>query len=51
MITLNDGDALVLRTCDKNLQSRGGFQWPESGRVEAPDRINEHCEFEEVIEQ
>ncbi len=28
---------LVLRTCDKNLQSYVGFQWPESGYVEAPD--------------
>ena len=29
--------ALMLRTCDKNMQSYGGFQWPESGRVTAPD--------------
>jgi hypothetical protein len=28
---------LVLRTCDKDLRSYGGFQWPESGPVEAPD--------------
>ena len=28
---------LVLRTCDKNMKSFGGFQWPKSGRVEAPD--------------
>jgi hypothetical protein len=28
---------LVLRTCDKDLKSRGGFQYPESGPVEAPD--------------
>jgi hypothetical protein len=28
---------LILRTCDKNLRSHGGFQWPESGPVEAPD--------------
>ena len=27
----------VLRTCDKNLRAYGGFQWPESGPVEAPD--------------
>jgi hypothetical protein len=27
----------VLRTCDKNLKSYGGFQWPESGEVIAPD--------------
>ncbi len=29
--------ALMLRTCDKNLRSHGGFQWPESGWTEAPD--------------
>jgi hypothetical protein len=28
---------LVLRTCDENMRSHGGFQWPESGRVVAPD--------------
>ncbi len=28
---------LVLRTCDKNLKSHNGFQWPESGEVSAPD--------------
>jgi hypothetical protein len=28
---------LVLRTCDKDLCSYNGFQWPESGHVEAPD--------------
>ncbi len=28
---------LVLRTCDKNLQSHGGFQWPESGPVKCDD--------------
>jgi hypothetical protein len=28
---------LVLRTCDDKMQSRGGFQWPDSGPVEAPD--------------
>jgi hypothetical protein len=27
----------VFRTCDKNLRSHGGFQWPESGSVSAPD--------------
>jgi hypothetical protein len=31
------GKSLVLRTCDKNLRSHGGFQWPKSGPVEAPD--------------
>jgi len=29
--------ALVLRTCDKNMQGYGGFQWPTSGEVSAPD--------------
>jgi len=29
--------SLVLRTCDENLRSKRGFQWPESGFVEAPD--------------
>jgi len=29
--------AYILRSCDSNLQSRGGFQWPESGPVEALD--------------
>jgi hypothetical protein len=28
---------LILRVCDSNRQSRGGFQWPASGPVEAPD--------------
>lgn len=28
---------LVLRTCDRNLRSYGGFQYPESGPVSAPD--------------
>ena len=28
---------LVLRTCDEHLKSYGGFQWPESGEVSAPD--------------
>jgi hypothetical protein len=29
--------ALCLRTCDENLQSHGGFQWPRSGYVHCPD--------------
>jgi len=29
--------ALILRTCDKDMKSHGGFQWPESGWAEAPD--------------
>ena len=28
---------LILRTCDADMTSRGGFRWPESGPVEAPD--------------
>ena len=28
---------LILRTCDANMQSRGGFQWLRSGPVAAPD--------------
>ena len=31
------GKALVLRTCDANLRSHEGFQWPKSGPVKAPD--------------
>jgi hypothetical protein len=27
----------ILRTCDPDLKSFGGFQWPESGYIEAPD--------------
>jgi hypothetical protein len=28
---------LVLRTCDENMMSYGGFEWPQSGPVECPD--------------
>ena len=28
---------LILRTCGANMQSYGGFQWPRSGPVSAPD--------------
>ena len=28
---------LVLRTCNADMSSHGGFLWPESGPVEAPD--------------
>ena len=28
---------LILRTCNANMQSLGGFQWPRSGPVAAPD--------------
>jgi len=34
---LPDGKALVLRTCNAELQAHGGFQWPESGPVSCPD--------------
>ena len=30
-------DIYVLRTCKEDLTSYNGFQWPESGYVEAPD--------------
>ena len=28
---------LILRTCNANMRSHGGFQWPRSGPVAAPD--------------
>lgn len=28
---------LVLRTCNSDMTGYGGFKWPESGPVEAPD--------------
>ena len=31
------GTVLCLRTCDAARRGHGGFQWPESGLVEAPD--------------
>lgn len=31
------GKVLVLRVCDVDGKSHGGFQWPESGPVAAPD--------------
>ncbi len=37
MTTLAETSVLCLRTCGKDMKSHGGFQWPESGRVEAPD--------------
>jgi hypothetical protein len=33
----DDGRVLILRTCDADMRSYNGFQWPESGAVEAPD--------------
>jgi hypothetical protein len=35
--TVPPGRALILRTCDKDMCSHGGFQWPRSGSVAAPD--------------
>ncbi len=32
---------LVLRTCDADLRSYGGFQWPDEGEVAAPDWSDE----------
>ena len=29
--------ALILRTCNADMTSYGGFRWPKSGPVEAPD--------------
>jgi len=29
--------ALILRTCNPDLTSHNGFQWPETGPIEAPD--------------
>ena len=34
---VNKERVLVLRTCNADGTSRGGFKWPESGPVEAPD--------------
>ena len=35
--TTADGRWLVLRTCDADMTSHGGFEWPTEGHVEAPD--------------
>jgi len=35
--TPRPGKALVLRTSDAQRRAHGGFQWPETGPVEAPD--------------
>ena len=35
--TTADGRWLVLRTCDADMTSYGGFEWPTEGHVEAPD--------------
>ena len=39
---------LVLRTSDKNGRGRGGFQWPTSGPVEAPELALRNACREEV---
>ena len=31
--------ALILRTCAADMTSHGGFRWPDSGPVEAPDFV------------
>ena len=36
-LQIRKGEVLVLRTCDKDLKAHGGFQWPSSGPVKAPD--------------
>ena len=33
------GHVLILRTCNADLTSYGGFQWPASGPVECPDLL------------
>ena len=41
-----DGHVLILRTNDKNNQSRGDFQYPTKGYVEAPDwEATNECGF------
>ena len=37
MIKSEDGTVLILRTCNADMTSYGGFVWPTSGPVEAPD--------------
>jgi hypothetical protein len=36
-MTIDKEKVLVLKTCNSNLQSHGGFQYPEAGLVESPD--------------
>ena len=36
-LTKHEQRVYALRTCDSDLRSHGGFQWPDSGRCEAPD--------------
>jgi len=37
MMELKENEILVLRTTDKDGSAYGGFKWPQSGMVEAPD--------------
>ncbi len=37
MNALSQKRVYALRTCNSDLRSHGGFQWPDSGRCEAPD--------------
>lgn len=42
--TLPGDHVLVVRCCASDLTAHGGFKWPESGPVEAPDWIkNNEC--------
>ena len=36
-IKLKENEVLVLRSCNADMTSHGGFVWPKSGYVEAPD--------------
>jgi hypothetical protein len=36
-VTLQTGEAYILRTCAADMTSHGGFKWPEIGMVDAPD--------------
>jgi hypothetical protein len=36
-ITAQEGNVLIVRTCDKNMKAYSGFPWPEAGEVKAPE--------------
>lgn len=36
-MTDDEDHVLILRTCDADMTSHGGFAWPEAGPVECPD--------------
>jgi hypothetical protein len=41
-----ENKALFLRTCDKDMKSHGGFVWPTTGNVTAPDwRATKECGY------